>query len=296
MDVRRDGYKIFMIKKTSSTTSLAFGFLVGANILWSSGGVLIKWVSWNPLAIAGVRSAISAVILLIFIGRPNFTWSFAQVGGALSFAATVILFVTATKLTTAANAILLQYTAPIYTALFSSWFLGERTVWYDWTTIFIVIGGIVLFFMDNLTIEGYWGNIIAVVCGITTAWMVLFLRKQKSGSPFESIVLGNIITAIIGSPFMWDSAPSIYGWVGLIFLGVFQLGFSFILYVIAIKQVTALDAVLVSTIEPILNPVWVFLFLNEAPGRMAILGGSVVFISVTVRCICAYLFRNYISD
>lgn len=285
-----------MIKKTSINTSLAFGFLVGANILWSTSGVLIKWVSWNPLAIAGVRSAISALVLLIFMRKPEFTWSFAQVGGAFSFAATVILFVSATKLTTAANAILLQYTAPIYIALFSRWYLRERTVWYDWITIVIVIGGIVLFFMDNLTIEGYWGNIISVVCGITTAWMVLFLRKQKSGSPFESIMLGNILTAIIGFPFMWGSVPSLYGWLGLFFLGVFSLGFSFIMYALAIKRVTALDAILVSTMDPILNPIWVFLFLKEVPGRMAILGGGVVIISVTIRCVCSYLFKNYNSE
>ena len=267
-----------LIKRSS-----AFACVILATFLWSFGGILIKWVSWHPLAIAGMRSAISAVFLLFFIRKPRFTLSFAQLGGAVSLAATVILFVSATKLTTAANAVILQYTAPVYTALFGGWFLKEKTGWYDWVIITVVLGGMVLIFLERLSSGGYLGNILAVISGVVTAWLTLFLRKQKDSSPLESIILGNVLTALIGLPFMFGPRPSAAGWTGLILLGVFQLGLPFFLYTTAIKHVTALDAILVCTMEPVLNPVWVFLFLKETPGKWAILGGSVIIAAVGLR-------------
>lgn len=266
-------------------SSLAFLFLVFASLLWSSAGVMIKWISWNPLSIAGMRSAISSLFLLFFLRKPQISWSFEQAGGALSYALTVILFVSATKLTTAANAILLQYTAPIYTALFSSWYLNERAYWYDWFAVVVVFGGIALFFMDNLTGGGYLGNVIAVLSGVTTAWLTLFLRKQKHASPLESVFLGNIFTAVVGLPFMFGSSLSFTGWLGILFLGIFQLGLSFVLYSAAIKKVRALDAILVGALEPILNPLWTFLFLRELPGFYAFIGGGIVVVSVTLRSV-----------
>ena len=194
--------------KYSVSKPVAYMLLFGAGILWSTGGFVIKWIDWHPLAIAGMRSLISSIVLLGFIGKPRFNWSHAQVGGAISFTATVILFVTSTKLTTAANAIPLQYTAPIYIALFSGWFLGEHTRWYDWIATVVVLGGILLFFLERLSIQGTWGSVLAAFSGVTWAWLSLFLRKQKEGSTFESILLGHILTAIIGLPFMFGSSPS----------------------------------------------------------------------------------------
>jgi len=261
----------------------AVGLALGASVLWSSGGLLIKWVSWSPLAIAGARSAIAAVVLLVALRHPHFSWSFAQVGGAVVYTTTVILFVVATKLTTAANAILLQYTAPVYAALFGAWFLGERVAWLDWVIIAAVLGGMTLFFLDRLTPGGLWGNICAIASGVSYAGLVTFLRKQKSGSPLESILIGNLLTALVGLPFMLQGPPGGASWVGLIFLGVFQLGLSYVLYSTAIKYITALEAILVAVVEPILNPLWVFLLIGEAPGRWALLGGTVVLIAMTVR-------------
>ena len=259
------------------------GLALAAGVLWSLGGPLIKWVEWNPLAIAGARSAIAAVILLVVLRRPRITWSVTQVGGAMAYAATVILFVAATKLTTAANAILLQYTSPVYAALLGWWFLGERVTWGDWITIAVVIGGMLLFFLDRLTVGGVWGNVLALASGITFAGMTTLLRKQKDGSPLESVLMGNILTALIGLPFMFQGSPGGSTWVGLILLGVFQLGLSYVLYSEAIKRITALEAILVSVVEPILNPIWVLLVMHEAPGRWAILGGVVVLGAVTGR-------------
>ena len=267
----------------------AIGFLIVTAILWSSGGLLIKWVSWNPIAIAGARSAIAVLVLLAVLRRPHLTWSFAQIGGAIAYAASVILFVSATKLTTAANAILLQYTAPIYIALFGAWFLGERATRLDWITIFVVIGGMVLFFLDDLTTGGFWGNVCAISSGVTFASFILFMRKQKSDSPLESVLLGNILTALIGFPFMFEAMPSASSWVGLMLSGVLQLGLSHVLYATAIKHVTALEAILISVIEPILNPVWVLLIMGETPGPWALLGGFIVLVSVTIRYVVTAL-------
>jgi drug/metabolite transporter (DMT)-like permease len=261
----------------------AIGFLIVTAILWSSGGLLIKWVSWNPIAIASARSAIATLVLLVALRHPHLTWSSVQIGAAIAYTVTLLLFVTANKLTTAANAILLQYTSPIYVALFGTWFLRERATRLDWITIFGVMGGMVLFFLDDLTTGGFWGNMCAISSGVTFACFVLFMRKQKNGSPLESVLLGNILTALVGFPFMFKTMPSASSWIGLIFLGVFQLGLSHALYATAIKHLTALETILLSAIEPILNPLWVFLIMGEAPGPWALLGGVIVLVSVTIR-------------
>ena len=258
-------------------------------ILWSLGGLLIKSVDANPLAIAGTRSAIAAVMLLLVLKKPKFTWSFAQLGAALAYAATTTLFVTATKTTTAANAIFLQSTAPIYVALLSAWLLKERIKLLDWITVFIVMGGMVLFFLDNLSPTGILGNVIAAASGVSFAFFAIFMRMQKDGSPLESIFLGNLITAAIGLPFLSRSVPNTTGWICLVILGVVQLGLPYILYSMAIKHVTALEAILIPVIEPLLNPVWVFLILGESPGPLAFIGGLIVLAAITGRCVLAVL-------
>lgn len=271
-------------------------FLVLCAAMWSLGGLLIKMVTWNPVAIAGSRSAIAALAMLAIIRRPRFNWSFAQIGGAVAYAVTVILFVTANKLTTAANAILLQYTAPIYVALFGAWFLGERASWLDWATLAAVLGGMVLFFLDKLSVAGMLGNVIAIASGVALAGLALFLRKQKDGSPMESILLGNALTALIGLPFMLKSSPGSAGWLGIVLLGVFQLGLPYVLYALAIKHVTAIEAVLIPVIEPILNPLWVFLVVGEAPGTLALAGGAVVLVAVTFRCVAAVVRPELVGN
>lgn len=247
--------------------------------------MLIKSVNAHPLAIAGVRSAIASVVFLLVLGKPKINGSAAQIGAAVSYAGTVIFFVIATKATTAANAIFLQYTAPIYVALLSSWLLKEKPRILDWVTVFVVIGGMTLFFLDNLSTSGVMGNIIAVASGFCFALQVIFLRMQKDGSPWESVFLGNILTAIIGLPFLSIVWPSATGWVDLLILGVVQLGIPYILYAKAIKHTTALEAILIPVIEPILNPLWVFLLLGERPGPWSIVGGFIVLAAITIRCV-----------
>lgn len=267
--------------------SKAIIFLLLSAILWSFGGLFIKLVSWNPVAIAGLRGFIAMVVLIVYVRHPHFTWSFAQIGGAIAYAVTVTLFVIATKLTTAANAILLQYTAPVYVAFLGSWILKERVLWFDWLIVLTVIGGMALFFLDHLTPGNQLGNVSAILSGVGFACFVLFMRKQKNESPLETVLLGDFFTGLIGLPFMFESMPGALSWLGLLFLGVVQLGLSYILYSEAIKHVTALEAILIPGIEPILNPIWVFLMLGEAPGKWALVGGFVVLVSVTVRSLIA---------
>jgi drug/metabolite transporter (DMT)-like permease len=271
------------VKVEVQMKSRAVSFLVMAALLWSLGGLLIKLVDWNPMAIAGTRSAIAAVVMISFRPKMRFNLGPAQLGGAFCYAATVVLFVVANKWTTAANAILLQYTAPVYVALLSNWFLKERITRADIIAIITALGGMILFFLDDLSSGGIWGNIVAILSGIAFAGTALCLRKQKDESPLESLFLGNIIAFLAGLGFMLHSSPTAGSWPGLVLLGVFQLGFSYILYAEAIKHVTALEAILIPIIEPVLNPIWVFLLLKEKPGAWAVLGGIIVLVSVSIR-------------
>lgn len=258
-------------------------FLLLAAILWSLGGVLIKSIEWHPMAIAGGRSAIAIPLMLACIGWPKFSFSRAQIGGALGYALTVVLFVFATRMTTAANAIFLQYTAPIYVALVGRWYLDERALRIDWLVIAVALGGIALFFLDRLTMSGFWGNIVALASGLAFASVALFLRKEKAGSPVTSIILGNTIVAVAGVPFMLHSPLGEAGAWRLLLLGTMQLGLPYVLYAAAIKQVTALEATLIPLLEPVLNPLWVMLALGERPGRWASVGAALVLGAVLTR-------------
>ena len=265
-----------------STRGRAVFMLAGAAMLWSAGGLLIKSVDWNPFAIAGTRSAIAFLVVLAFLRRPRLAWSLPQIGGAVSYSATVILFVLANKMTTAANAIVLQYACPVYVALLGALFLGERVAKRAVIMIIISLSGIVLFFFDRLTPGGLTGNVLALASGVTMAFMVVFLRMQKHGSPTESVLLGNLLTVLICAPHMTGPFPSPSGMTSLALLGVFQLGLSYILYTRAIRHVPALDAIIIPIIEPVFNPVWVFLAMGERPGAWAMAGGAVIIVSITV--------------
>lgn len=251
--------------------------------MWSTGGLLIKLVTWNPFAIAGVRSAIATIVIVLAVRRPRLNFSASQIACALAYAGTVVLFPAATKYTTAANAILLQYTAPVYIALFGAWFLGERTRLLDWLTILLVLGGMMLFLLDGLKTGDWLGNGLALLSAVSYAAMVLLLRRQKDASPIDSVILGNILAALSGLPFVFGAVPGAMSWLGLLLLGVFQLALPYLLYVSAVRHVTALEAVLIPVIEPILNPLWVMLWLGEKPTGLALLGGLIVLGSVTAR-------------
>lgn len=260
-------------------------FLVVTAFLWSIGGLFIKLVDWNPIAIAGARSGIGAVIMLLYLKKPLRSLKLGKIKllGACSYASLLILFVTANKLTTSANAILLQFTAPIWVALFSGWFLKEKPTKSDWITIIIVLFGMTLFFIGDLKSGNIAGNFVALLSGIAMAGVIIFLKLQDESSPVEMTLIGNIFTFIIGLPFFFLSVPSLKSISGLLILGIFQLGIPYILYATAIKHVSAIEAILIPVIEPLLNPVWVFLFTKESPGIYTFIGGMIVIIAIITR-------------
>ena len=272
-----------------------------AGLLFSTAGLLIKVITVSPIAILGARSLIVAILISVWTRGSLFSrlgrvkWSVSLVGGAIALALTQLLFITATRQTTAANAVFIQFTAPVYVALFGVWFLKEPATRIDWVTMGVIFAGLFLFFADELTLQGFWGNILAVMSGITFAWFLLFLRKQQSGSTVEIILLGNIIGAVIGLPALWGggASPTLADWGGLLFLGIFQNGIPFILLSITIRHLKAIEAVLIQTIEPIVNPIWVFLIIGEAPTPLALVGGGIVLAAVTLRA--TYASRNRIQ-
>lgn len=273
------------VEQDGGSRGRAIALLVLTAVCWSFGGILIKGVQWHPMAISGMRSAIAALtVLAVFRGvRP--TWSRREIGGAVAYAGTVTFFVVATKLTTAANAILLQYTAPVHVALFGPWFLGEPSRRRDVASIAVILAGMALFFTDRLTAAGFWGNMAALASGACFGWLTLFLRSQKGGSGIGSVLLGNLLAAAVGLPFMFGSMPDARSWAGLLLLGTVQMGIPYVLFSIAVRHVPAVTAILVPMIEPVLNPVWVLLLLGETPGPMAVAGGIVILGTVAVRCI-----------
>ena len=157
------------MKRPKTSAMLA---MVGCALLWSTAGILIKMVSWPALAIAGSRSFIGGILILLYLRKPRITFSFAQVAASLSYAATMILFVLANKLTTSANAILLQYTCPVYVAILGAVLLKEHVKPLDWIVIAVVFGGMILFFFDELSAQGMAGNIMRL-CGDNGVFMVL---------------------------------------------------------------------------------------------------------------------------
>lgn len=264
----------------------AVGLLLCTALCWSLGGILIKWIAWPPLAIAGARGFLAALFLVVVQRRLRFTLSSVQLGAAVAYALCTFAFVVATKLTTAANAILLQYTAPVWVALAGAWFLGERTTRLDWVAIVIAFIGMGLFFADGLRADSLLGIGVGLLAGLGYAAMTLLMRKQKDSSVTESIILGNLIAGAIGLPFM-IAAPALptSGWLPIMALGFVQLGLGYAIYSRAIKHVTALEAVIIPVIEPILNPLWVMLFIGEKPGGLALLGGLLVLLAVTWRAV-----------
>ncbi|MCS7174776.1 DMT family transporter [Pseudothermotoga sp.] len=272
---------------------IAILFLIITAILWSLGGLLIKLVNWNPIAIAAGRSIISALLMLAYVRKPKFNWSRDQILAALFYFGTVTLFVTANKFTTAANAILLQYGAPVYVAIFAPLILKEKTKTADWIAIAFALFGMTLFFFDELEVKNLFGIVIAVASGVSFALYIIFMRKQKDASPIDSTLLGNILTALVGLPFIFSQSFEFQNVLGIVLLGTVQLGLSYILYSIAIKYVEALEAILIPIIEPILNPIWVFLAFGEKPGSWALLGGIIVLSSVTLRYSVPLLVRNF---
>ncbi|MEM8860122.1 MAG: DMT family transporter [Chloroflexota bacterium] len=275
---------------TISTHLKAVLFLIIASMLFSLGGVFIKLSTWDAIPLNAARSGISAIIVALAVTRmkgPNYqrpAFNRNMILGAIAYTLTNITFISATKLTTAANAIFLQFTAPIWVILGSFFFLAEKPKWIDWAAVGLIIPGMALFFADQLSTEGFTGNLIAITSGVCMAVMVILLREE-SDTAGEIVVLGAIFALIVGFPLLFNQDWTLNNILLILGLGVFQIGISFIFYTIAIKHLSAVEIIVIMAIEPILNPVWVALFAGETPGFFAILGSIVVVIAIVGRVI-----------
>ena len=252
--------------------------------LWSIAGVFIKVIDWNPFAIAGIRSFIASLVILAFLRNPKINWSFPQVAAAVANAVTMLLFVAANKTTTAANAILLQYLAPVFTAFIGAVLLKEKTRIEHWVAIFFVAVGMTIMFANKLDGGQLFGDAIALTSAVTFSLYIVFMRMQKEGSPHESNLLSQWIAAavcLIVSLFLPMPQFTPKSVAAILVLGTVQIGVAAILMAYAIKRISAVSANLIAVIEPVLNPVWVFLALDEHPGMNTIIGGAVILCAVT---------------
>lgn len=265
----------------------AIFFILIAAALLSTGGLLLKLVDLPPMTIAGSRAIVSTIVVWLYVKKPNFTFSKAQLSGAICYSLMVIGFIVANKWTTAANAIVLQFSAPIWVAILGVWILKEKIRGYDIIAIVFVAIGMLLFFIDDVDGGNLAGNIVAVLSGVALAGVTISLRFQKNESPVETTLLGHIFTAIVGLPFIFGVVFTTMDIIGILLLGVFQLGIAYIFYSIAIKHLTALEAILIMFLEPILNPIWVFMVVGERPSFLSIVGGLIVLITIIFRSIIA---------
>jgi drug/metabolite transporter (DMT)-like permease len=280
--------------------------LIFCALLWSTGGILVKLVDWNPFAIAGMRSLIALITICCMLRRlPAFTArkeednsinireTVCLYGAAACYAGTMILFIIANKLTTSANAILLEYTDPIYIILFGPLILGEKNRKSDYLTVAGVTVGMILFFADGLRGGRMAGNIVAAISGITWGFCTIFMRKLKRKGSQDAFMISHLMAFVTGLPFMCiyglpDTGAALSSYTGLILLGIFQIGIPSILYARGINSVRALSASFISMIEPLMNPVWVLLFFREIPSLWSIIGGIIILGFISLREVIQY--------
>lgn len=258
--------------------------------LWSIAGIFIKWISWNPLLIAGARSFIAAIVLMVFMfaTKRRFRISKYAIFAGIGLCGSCILFVTANKLTTAANAIVLQFTAPVFILIFSALLFREKFHKRDVTVVVLTMAGIALFFFDQLSPGSLLGNVLGIGSGLFLATMYVAVGRAAGDDSvrMSGILLAHLFTAAIGLPTAAIVPTSIDSVeiLCILVLGVLQLGVPYVLYGVASKHCPPLACSLIGALEPLLNPVWVFLFAGEAPGIFALLGGVIVIASISVWC------------
>ena len=247
--------------------------------MWSFSGVCVKLMTWNSWAIACGRGSICAIVLIIYLRKlPKFPRNIYHLLAMLSYVGMAMTLVAAYKLTTSANAVLLQYTAPVYSAILAYFVLGERVQKKDIVTIALVLAGLAIFLYDGLTAGRMLGNLFGILSGVCFAGTNVFMKKcDDDVSPAANVFWGNIIMVLISLPFMGKPDMTSLNISVVVFLGVVQLGLAYIFYSIGIRHVTALEATFITAIEPVLNPVWVMLILkSEKPGITTVVGGVLV--------------------
>ena len=257
-------------------------FVFIAAVLYSIGGLCMKVIPWSGLAINGGRTLIALITIGIYLvitkHPPRFNrWILL---GAVAVSGTNILFSVANKMTTSANAIVLEFTAPIFLILFSAFFLKQRPKKLDIAACIVVFGGIVFFFADSLAMGKWLGNIFALLSGVTYA-VVFLMNDMPDADAISSVFWGNVISAVIGMPFVFRETDfSFVPMLSLVVLGVFQVAIAYILLVNGLKTTPPVTACLVSGIEPVLNPILVAVFYKEMMSTYALIGAIIVIFGV----------------
>ena len=249
-----------------------------AAVLYSIGGLCIKVIPWNGMSINGARTAIALVVIggYLLAARHPLRFNRWILVGALCVFGTNALFSLANKLTTAANAIVLQFTAPIFVILASALFWRKRPQKLDVAACVVVLGGVLFFFADSLSQGGGLGNVLALISGISYAGVFL-MNELPDGDGISSVFWGDVLSAATGLPFLLQEEPLSPTALGsLLVLGVFQVALAYILMMNGLKTTPPVTASLVSGIEPVLNPILVALFYHEGIGPFALAGAVIV--------------------
>jgi len=262
-------------------------FIVLASVCWSFGGLFIKFIPWSAMSIVGIRAFLAAIVFIIYRRSFKVEFTAGNILTAVCLSSTTVMYVFANKLTTAAAAILLQFTAPIFIILIYLIFYKKKPTLSAVIAVLLTLVGMMLFFAENLDSGAFWGNIMALISGLSMAG-VYVCNKRPDTNPENALFLGFMINTCIGLPFaLTEVTPDINAWVAVAFLGIVQVGFAYIFFSKGIKKTSALLACLISAIEPILNPIWVMLagilgFLPELeiPGLFALIGGIVIILTV----------------
>ncbi|MFT3915877.1 MAG: EamA family transporter [Anaeromyxobacteraceae bacterium] len=259
-----------------------------AALLWSTAGAAIKRCALDGWQIAGGRSLVAGVFLLLAVPATRRRPTRTVLLVSIAYAFTVVLFVNATKLTTAANAIFIQDIAPLWVLLLSPLLLGERPTRGELLAVPVYAIGLSMFFLDELSGGQLTGNLVALASGVAFAFTIVGLRKLREDGP-ASLAWGNLLAAAIALPFGAGPSPTGLDLALVGYLGVFQLGVSYLVFTRGITATPAVEGALLVLLEPILNPVWTYLATGERPGPWALLGGAVVLAATAWRTIAPAL-------
>jgi len=260
-------------------------FVVAAAVLWSTGGLFIKWTFVSGLELSFGRSLLAAITVAIFTRHEGFRLNKVTALASVLYAALLLLFVLATKETTAANAIFLQYTAPVYLLILEPLFYKEKFRRLDLITVTACVLGMSLFFVGKLRPEDVTGNLLALASGLCFACYFLLLRHPKSRevNRASSVIYGNLLLVLIAAPAGLTVLPHLsrHDALSIVYLGVVQIGLAYTLFTVAMARgARSLDAGIVGYIEPVLNPIWVFLVIGERPSQWALIGGTIIVLAV----------------
>ena len=257
--------------------------------LWSIAGIFIKLIPWNGFAVAALRSLVAGTVIALYmaIRRLRFIPSRQAIVAGVLEGCVYLCFVCANKLTTAANAIVLQFCSPVFIVIFSALFLKEKIKRSDVTVVLFTLAGITLFFLDRIEGGYVLGNCVALLAGMVMAGMFMTIGKLEGAERFSAVLIGQIFAFLVGLPFCFTQRLELSAVpvLSVLILGVFQLGISYILYAKSADYCPPLACCLLGALEPLLNPVWVFLFNGERPGPFALVGAVVVIGAITVWCV-----------